>query len=329
MKHLQSGFSVIEMLISMAISAMLMTASLSIYNQISKGAFTIQRITQTDTQIMILHNRLAADLQGLCPLWFTTEMYEKLKKSEKGDSKQSSMPEPSGGSSSKKRNNFLYAQSNGKQFDFLTFVSTNALQVFGDKQLRTVRVIYMLQPEGQNLKTFKLMRKEDDTISGDLDLDKLKTGIFYQIAHKITECSIEYGFIEIKGKKADTAQSSDKPFEFKFVSQWGGVTQSEKEEDKTPTLPDILKLTLKIQHTPNQEPKSYELFCTIPTCHAPSIKSFAQLRQEESKKNQPEAKSTEKKEGGDQTKNKDEKENANQPKDKEKASAELPFGVML
>jgi hypothetical protein len=49
-------------------------------------------------------------------------------------------------------------------------------------------------------------------------------------------------------------------------------------------LPDILKLTIKIQHTPNQDAKSYEIFCTIPTCHASSLKSFAQQRQEEQKK---------------------------------------------
>lgn len=285
MKHLQSGFSIIEMMISLMISAMLMTASLTIYNQIGKGALTIQRITQTDTQVMILHNRLVADLQGLTPLWFTAEHYEKLKKTEeKNDAKQNTMPITSNNASTKKRNNFLYAQSNDQQFDILTFVTTNALQSYGDKQRRIVRIVYMLQPEDTNLKTFKLLRKEDDTVSGDFDLEKLKTGLFYQIAHKITQCSIEYGFIETKNKKVDPSKNTDKPFEFKFVAKWGGATQSEKENEQTPTLPDILKLTIKIAHTPNQEPKSYELYCTIPTSHATSIKSFAQQRQEEKNK---------------------------------------------
>jgi hypothetical protein len=232
---------------------------------------------------MILHNRLAADLQGLCPLWFTKEHYEKLKKEkESKDDKQNIAPAINN-SSSKKRNNFLYAQSNDQQFDLLTFVTTNALQVYGDKQIRTVRVVYVLQPENNDAHTFKLMRKEDDNVSGDFDLEKLKAGMFNQIAHKITQCSIEYGFIESKGKKADDAKNSDKPFEFKFVSKWGGATDSEKEDEKMPTLPDILKLTIKIQQSPNVDSKSYELFCTIPTCHAPALKSFAQKRQEEEK----------------------------------------------
>lgn len=288
MSCFRSGFSVIEMMLSLMISAMLMTAALTVYNQISKGAFTVQRVTQIDTQVMILHNRLAADLQGLCPLWFTKEHYEKLKKEKEQKEDKESFASANIGSSSKKRNNFLYAQSNDKQFDLLTFVTTNALQVYGDKQLRTVRVIYALQPENNDAKTFKLMRKEDENISGDFDLEKLKSGMFNQIAHKITECSIEYGFIESKGKKADVTKNSDKPFEFKFVSKWGGATESEKEDEKIPTLPDILKLTIKMQQSANVDPKTYELFCTIPTCHASAIKSFAQKRQAEEKPKTPE-----------------------------------------
>lgn len=281
MKQLQSGFSVLEIIISIMISAMLMTASLTIYNQISKGALTVARITQTDTQIMILHNRLITDLQGLMPLWFTAQHYEQLKKTEQGKDAKEATASPNG---SLKENNFLYAQSSNDQFDLLTFVSTNALQVYGDQPIRTVRIVYLLQPDGD---TFKLMRKEEHEISGDFNLEKLKSGKFNLIAHKITKCIIEYGFIETDKKKAEETKENQKPFEFKFVSKWGGATESNTQEDKAPTLPDILKLTISIQTNPNQDPKKYELFCTIPTSHAPTIKSFAQKRQEEKKQAAP------------------------------------------
>ena len=278
MKHAKLGFSVLEMIIGIMISAMLMTASLTIYNQISKGAVTIQRMTHTDTQIMILHNRLVADLQGLIPLWFTKELYEKLKKSEQDkDAKEIST---SNKASNQKQNNFLYAQSNNNQFDILTFITTNALQVYGDQPTRTVRVVYTLQPDGD---TFKLMRKEENIISENFNLENLKSGKFNQIAHKITKCMIEYGFIETDNKKAGEAKDAQKPFEFKFVSKWGGATESNTEENKTPTLPDILKLTISIQENIDQDPRKFELFCTIPTSHAPTVKSFAQQRQEAKK----------------------------------------------
>ncbi len=279
MKHDALGFSVLEVIISIMISAMLMTASLTIYNQISKGALSVARITQTDTQIMILHNRLAADLQGLIPLWFTAQHYEQLKKSDQAkDAKE--ITSSKNNSSSAKQNNFLYAQSNNDQFDILTFVTTNALQVYGDQPIRTVRVVYMLKSQGQ---TFKLLRKEERAISGEFDLEKLKSGKFDQIAHKITKCVIEYGFIETDTKKTGETKDAQKPFEFKFVSKWGGATESNTQEDKTPTLPDILKLTISIQENLNHEAKTYELFCTIPASHAPAIKSFAQKRKEEQK----------------------------------------------
>ncbi len=283
MKMQQSGFSVLEVIISIMISALLMTASLTIYNQISKGALLVQRITQNDTQIMIVHNRLITDLQGLIPLWFTKEHYEKLKKTEEGKDDQKISSSSSDGSL--KQNNFLYAQSNNDQFDFLTFVSTNALQVYGDQLARTVRIVYMLKPDGD---TFKLMRKEESEISGDFSLEKLKSGKFDQIAHKITKCIIEYGFIETDSKKAGENKDLEKPHEFKFVSKWGGATQSNTQEEKTPTLPDVLKLKISMQTNRSQDDVVYELFCTIPTSHAPSIKSFAQKRKEKQKESAPE-----------------------------------------
>ncbi|MBP6892749.1 hypothetical protein KBB68_04195 [Candidatus Babeliales bacterium] len=279
----EPGFSVLEMIISVMISAMLMTASLTIYNQISKGALTIARITQADTQAMIVHNRLVTDLQGLMPLWFTKEHYEQLKETEQGKEAKESSPKTNS-SSSKKQNNFLYAQSNNDQFNILTFVSTNALQLYGDQPTRTVRIVYALQPDGE---TFKLMRKEDNTITSEFDLEKLKSGKFDQLAHKITKCTVEYGFIETDKKKASTEKDTEKPFEFKFVSKWGGITESNTEEHKEPTLPDILKMKLSIQTNSNQDPKTYELYCTIPTSHAPVVSSFAQKRQKEKKEQKP------------------------------------------
>jgi prepilin-type N-terminal cleavage/methylation domain-containing protein len=270
------GFSALEMIISIFISAMLMTASLTIYQQISKGAQTIQKITSLDTQSIIVKDRLSIDLQGLCPLWFTTQLYEKLKAEPKD---KDPVTTPTAQTGSKKSNNFLFAQTVNGQFDILTFISTNALQVYGDRQLRTVRVVYTLQPDKNNQNLFKLMRKEEDTISGDFDLEKLKSGKFEKIAEKITQCSIEYGFVKPEPK----GSTNTKAPEFTFVSQWGGHQEQQKDDEKTPSLPDVIKLSFKARYLPEQEEKSYEILCTIPTCHATELQSFAQKRKNEAK----------------------------------------------
>ncbi len=272
MIHKKSGFTLLEVIIGIMISAMLMTVSLTIYQNISKNGQRIQKTTKLDTQIMILHQRLSTDIAGLTPLWFNKELYEQLKKNKEdapSATVQSTGPE--------KRNNFLYAQSNNKSFDILTFVTTNALQIFGDKQIRCVRVVYTLQPDQSSPNTFKLMRKEDDTVSADFNIEKLKVGNFIEIARHITSCSIEYGFI----KSAKESEADTKEKKFTFVSEWGQKQTEEKQTDQMPSLPDVIKIELKVQYDPEQEEKSYELFCPIPTSHAQAIKSFAEQRKED------------------------------------------------
>lgn len=294
MKHQQYGFSVLELIISIMVSAMMMTAVLTIYNQISKAALTVQRITNTDTQLMILRDRLATDLQGLSPLWFTKETYEKLQKSKKDDSSSLQNQEPS--LKNNTVNNFLYAQSLNDQFDVLTFITTNPLQQFSETQSRIVRVIYFLQPDKNQENTFKLMRKQEESISAELDLEKLKSGTFDQIVHNITHCKIEYGFVEQQQQETaksgepegkspqQTAKIPDKPPVFKFVTQWGKQNEDAQKNEKIPTLPDIVKLTMKIKSPSQQDAKTYELLCMIPTSQTTEIKSFAQIREEQSQK---------------------------------------------
>jgi type II secretory pathway component PulJ len=271
MKHLNFGFTALEMILSIMISAMLMTAALTIYSQITKSLNTLQRVSHLDTQAMIVRQRLYTDLQGLLPLWFSTEHYEQLKKTAKSnkESEKNETAPPSQGS--KKRNNFLYAQSHNNQLEILTFVTTNAIQVFAEKQPRTVRVVYALRPDMNQ--TFKLMRREEEAISSDFDIEQLKTGHFYKIADKISSCMIEYGFLKQEKDKKTT--------EFTFVKEWGDHEEQKKDETKKPLMPDVLKLTLKMQYQPNQEIKTYEILCSIATCHASTIKSFAQIRQEQ------------------------------------------------
>ena len=275
MIHQKSGFTLLEVIIGIMISATLMTVSLTIYQSISKSGQKIDKIIKLDTQIMILHQRLSTDITGLMPLWFNKEQYEELKNKKDDFVKKHTPIGP------EKRNNFLYAQSSNKSFDILTFVTTNALTSFGDKQIRCVRVVYILEADKAYPATFKLMRKEDDTVSADFNIEKLKTGKFIEIARHITSCSIEYGFI--KSTKEPKTEQPNK--DFTFVSEWGQDQIEDKKNDDLPSLPDIIKISLKVQYHEKDEEISYELFCPIPTSHAKMIKSFAKQRKEKEEEN--------------------------------------------
>lgn len=275
----KAGFSIIEMTISIMISAILMTAALTIYNQISKGAVTVNRITQIDTMVMVLHNRLSTDLQGLTPLWFTAKQKEKSEDTSEQDNvlnKNTLLPKQP---TNKKENNFLYAQSTNDQFNLLTFVTTNPLHFYADQQIRTARVSYVLKPDPAHPNHFLLMRKQEDKISSDFNIENLTSGSFDQIAHKITSCKIEYGFIEQSPEQR--AKEPDKAIAFKFVSQWGMNNEEIEEKNKyKPILPDVLKLTIQIEYTPEQPSRIYELVCSIPTSQAKEIKPMTQKKQD-------------------------------------------------
>lgn len=290
----QRGFSVLEFIIGIMLSAILMTTALTIYNQISKGALIVQRVTSTDAHIMILRDRLTTDLQGLCPLWFTSDQYEKkdtTRKQDASDAKQTSTDTTplTATKQSDQKNSYLLAQSNNNQLSLLTFVTDNALSVYGDTSTRTVRVVYLLKPHMNRANTYNMIRKEDDTVSSTFDIEKLKEGTFATLAENITECSIEYGFIEKPSKKEKTkTEKSDKPLVYTWVQEWGAPKQEDKKSDEKnePTVPDIIKLTIKIQHTDQGPIKEYQVYCPVIISQEIALQSFAQKRQATAKQPQ-------------------------------------------
>ncbi|MFA5998473.1 MAG: prepilin-type N-terminal cleavage/methylation domain-containing protein [Candidatus Babeliales bacterium] len=288
----QRGFTLFEFAISMMISTMLMTAVFTIYNQINKGAATVQRITTSDTKIMILRDRLSTDFEGISPLWFTSEIYEKLKATDETATKAIN-------SDSKiKRNNFLYAQSNDKNLSFLTFVTTNALQMYGDSTACFVRVVYTLIPDPKNETVFKLMRKEDKKPSADFDIEKMKEGTFYELASNITKLSIEFGYIDQTQK-----DDNNKKLSFIWAKEWDNKKKksarddkqdskqkeaksddAKKKDDDTPDLPEAIKLKISFVHDIEKPEIDYEIFFAVPINQEQSLQSFAEKRSQAEQK---------------------------------------------
>jgi|GEM_PF-1317180 len=287
----QPGFSVIELTISIMISAFLMTAALTIYHQISKGMTKMQYLTTQDTAIMIVKHRLAIDLQGLCPLWFADDQYEELR-TKANTTPDTTTPKATAPTTPQKEtdpnspnNGYLFAQSKDTQFQFLTFVTTNALPGYPSTPYRCVRVVYALNKDPHNENLFVLQRKQELAISTKLNIEKLTQGTFYTIAKNITKCSIEYGFIDIPPDKR--TQQSNQAWKMKWVDNWGRSTQEKQEEDYVPTLPDIIKLKISIQQNPDRPAQEHELCCLLPISNQVTFKSFAQERAASAKGSPP------------------------------------------
>jgi len=291
----KAGFSVIEFVISIMISAMLMTASLTIYQQISRGMATIQVLTQEDIACTIVKNRLSLDLMGLCPLWFTAETQTSPTSPDTqpkaGQLTQEVQPkaittEPQNPNAQK--NNYLFAQSKDNQFTYLTFITTSTLQTYVNPQYRCVRVVYALKQDetksknkDQNNPTlFTLQRKQESKISNTFDKETITQGEFYTIAKNISKCVLEYGFIDASAQQRE--QQPEQEWKIKWVDHWGTSdnTPGNKNEsnDYVPTLPDIIRVKLTIQENPDKPGKEHEFCCLLPQSKEATFQSFAQKR---------------------------------------------------
>jgi hypothetical protein len=268
--HVKPGFSAIEFVIGMMISAMMLTATLTMYNQISKSCSKIQNITAKDLAIIILQKRISDDLRGLCPLWFTKE---DIKDTTAAKADAQSQPNT-------KNNNYFYAQTKDEQLDFMTFISTNTLSAYPSAEHHIARIVYILKKDEAKENLLLLQRKEEAQISNEFNLEKIKEGKFYTVIKNIKKCVLEYGFIEQQDEKEE--KNSSKEFKIKWVKQWSEKEEKEKKEsekkDRTPDLPEIIKLTVTLQEFTDQPEMQYTFYASLPQSKNISINSLAKKR---------------------------------------------------
>lgn len=267
-QQLKQGFTVIEFVISIMISAIMLTATLTMYNQISKSSRKIQNITSQDLAVTILQKRISDDLRGLCPLWFTKE-HTKDTTQEKIDTQQSS---------GTKNNNYFYAETKNEQLDFMTFVSTNTLLAYPAPENHIARIIYILKKDATKEDLFILQRKEDAQVSNEFNIEKIKEGKFYTIIKNIKKCTLEYGFIEHADEKKEANNSQE--FKIKWVKQWSEKEETEKKDKKKkmPDLPEAIKLTLTLQEFSDKPETLYTFYSVLPQSKDVSINSLAKKR---------------------------------------------------
>jgi len=275
-KSLKPGLSVIELVIGLMISSILLTATLTIYNQISKSCNKIQSLTSQDLAVMIFQKRLSDDLLGLCPLWFKSEDIKSGTQAKTPEQKNSSL----------KENNYFYAQSQDEQIDFMTFISANTLQAYPAPENYIARIVYILKKDSHKPDFFILQRKEESQISNEFDIEKLKEGKFYTIVENVKKCKLEYGFAEKSDNKNE--KKSDKEFKIKWVQQWSKEKEEKKDatdkNEEQPNLPDVIRITLTLQEFSYKPETLHVFYCLLPQSKNISIGSLAQKRNQKTAK---------------------------------------------
>ncbi len=234
----QQGFSVIELVMVMAISAIMMTILLQIYNQVTRNMLRVERFVFEDTQVLTLKNRLSKDFAGLSAVWFTqAELQEKQAAIDPVKNPPSK--------EKKKSSKYFYSVNKDGHLDTLTFITTNALQSYGTSKNRFVRIVYRVEKDPVNKDLLRLMRKEIAMPTENIDEESLKQGKFYELVSGVKSLEMTYQLIDkvalqqqefsekTKAESSDSLQKKeDKKPIIRPVTQWVEAEDKKKSKKK-------------------------------------------------------------------------------------------------
>lgn len=277
------GFSLLELVIGLLISTILITISFTIYHQITRSTQIIQRITSTDTKIMIFKDRLQQDLLGISFLWFTPQKYETMTKKTKDEKdteeNKSKDNSPTKSNNQERDNDFFYAANNQDgTLDLVSFITTSAMHTYGNNNKMFIRVVYCLKKDQSSEHKFLLLRKEMTAEEFNLEAAR-SSGTFYEIASQIKKCSIEYGFlnqITSKPKDEKNAQKSDNTAEISWLNAWHSKQEKTDSATHKTLLPKFIKIKIIFAQEKTAQEQEFELLFSIPIDGINLYTSFTQ-----------------------------------------------------
>jgi prepilin-type N-terminal cleavage/methylation domain-containing protein len=244
------GFTIIELLIAMALSSIVIFGLLQAYNNIMKYIKTVQEIQVVNRKICLLFNQMERDFMTA----FIPPIIEKVKPEKEEPKKDESVeakPEEKSEEEKKlnKIKNYFIAQNDDNglakrindhrtyPLKNVSFINTNPLQVYGQSRTRLVRVMYELEVDKKRSKgeliCYNLWRKETE----DLENYRAKEDVvgfttkskFTQIRKHLIADGISDFFIQYfyKGEKKNEKEKNEQnKIEKKVLDTWGDTKET-------------------------------------------------------------------------------------------------------
>lgn len=223
---MKKGFILIELLIATLIAGMISILLLTALQQTNKFQSVIDNNIDIYTRATIFHHQLEKDITGA----FVPDYKQSI--SSKKKQKKSPI------------DHIFYGVNRDKQFDILTFITTNPLVVYWGKKTgslkpRVVRVIYRLQSENEKKNSYILLRQEGSKLSfKSYEKNNPKAPRSYQLINGIKNLSITYTVVE-KSEKIDKKQPS-----YKTVNEWDWPQKNQQNKKGKPPLPQFITVNL-------------------------------------------------------------------------------------
>jgi len=290
MNYKKPGFTSFEIMMVMAVSAIMMTALLEIYNQVTVNMKRVERFVFEDSQLLALKNRFGKDISGMSSIWYI----ENKPKADDGAIKQKPKDDDK-----KMKSKYFYSVNKNGLLDILTFLTTSAVQSYGSVQYRFVRVVYQLENDPKHEGLFRLMRKEILMPSENIDQQALQKGKAYELVHGIKSLDVSYQLVDKielqrqydEQKKLQAQEKSGKTSELsvekkqepkqivRIVKQWNltDIAKDEKKLEKSTetkedeedlggaAVPKFIEMKIVFGKTDQQIEKSYKLDFYVPS----------------------------------------------------------------
>lgn len=255
----RSGFSLIELVVAIAIAGLIMTALFQSYFVLNRVAGFLDNVIDRDLRISIIQNQLEKDLTGVfIPVQAFKQPDPKKEVQEKKEGeKQELQQETKLQEKPKQLERIFIGNIKDKNMTMLSFITNNPVLVYEkDKGItpkpRVVRVVYRLTKD-KSESSFILTRQESNNLAFDAFDQKSAQQIkSFEIARSIKSIHIEY-------LQRDEKQKDDgKKIEYKTFTQWPKPDEREGDkQEKNPQVPDFVKVEIALFDEKLQREKMY------------------------------------------------------------------------
>lgn len=229
-KNRYPGFSLIEVLIALAIASIIGVALFTTLTQMNSLTQNADTIMYEDGRITLLHNQLKKDLSGaFVPTQAVEQPLDKEKKNKKPLQK------------------IFYGTNQEKgMLNTLTFITTNPLASYGSSKPRVARIMYRLiaEKESGNPPTYTLYRQQGNDLEYDSYKQDNKKNRSYMLAEDIKSVTIDYATYKKQEKKTGA------PEVVEIVKEWDSDKLDVKDKEETPAK--------KEEKAPNDKSQSAE-----------------------------------------------------------------------
>ena len=254
---MRPGFSLMEVMIFVALAAMLSGALFAAFWQIQLSASAIEETVAIDTSIALVYNQLEKDLAGTFVPQVNLASTETDKKpaAQKEEQKKQKKPKP--------LKPVFMSKNKQDMLTMLTFITTNPVTAYRSTKPRFVRLMYQLKPDPDWQDSFILTRQE--SVNPDIKVfakESKERPREYEIARNIKRMSSEYLFFK-QAKKKEKEESPKAP-ELVTVTEWNPTSKDQPGETPLPAMPQYMRIKLELWDAPHETVEETEFLFSLP-----------------------------------------------------------------